>query len=100
MQKLSLVIRELEAILPMVGSSSELGGAVLKAISGLVKYAPAGGASPASQQNQISDMARRNQQSGAAIQALRQQGAKPPGGAPPGGAPPGGAPEIKPPMAA
>jgi hypothetical protein len=78
-QKLALVIRELEGILPMVGSGSEIGKDVLKAINSLVKHAPAGGATPASQQNQIQEMARKNAQSGQAINMLRQQGAAPPG---------------------
>ena len=76
-QKLALVTRELESILVMVGAGSEIGKDVLKAINSLVKHAPAGGATPASQQNQIQEMARKNAQSGQAINMLRQQGGAP-----------------------
>ena len=90
MQKLGVIVKQLEAALPELGASSEAGQAVLKALSSLVKFVPAGSVTPAAQKNSIEAqqraMAERNQQ----MQAMKQRaqgGGGAPGGAP-GGQPP------------
>jgi hypothetical protein len=70
------VVKQLEALLPEVGASSEPGQAVLKALNSLVKFVPAGSVTPAAQKNSIEaqqrTMAQNNQQM-QAIQAMRQK---------------------------
>lgn len=76
MQKLGVVVKQLESLLPEVGASSEAGQAVLKALNSLVKFVPAGSVTPAAQKNSIEaqqrGMAQNNQQM-QALQALRQR---------------------------
>ena len=80
LQKLGMVVKQLESILPEVGAGSDVGKAVLESLNKLVKFVPAGSVTPAAQKNSIEAMQRqaaeRNQQA-AALQAMRQQG---PGG--------------------
>ena len=93
MQKLGVVVKQLESMLPELGASSEAGQAVLKALSSLSKFVPNGSVTPAAQKNSIEaqqrNMAQNNQQM-QALQAMRQKMAQG-GGAPGGGQPQPGA---------
>ena len=97
MQKLGVVVKQLEAMLPELGASSEAGQAVLKALSSLSKFVPHGSVTPAAQKNSIEaqqrNMAQNNQQM-QALQAMRQKMAQG------GGAPGGGQPQPQPGAAA
>ncbi len=85
MQKLGVIVKQMEAALPELGAGSEAGQALLKALSALVKFVPAGSVTPAAQKNSIEAqqraMAERNQQ----MMALKQRAAGPSAGSPPGG---------------
>ena len=87
LQRLGLVVKQLEEILPLVGAGSEMGKEVLKALNALVKLVPAGSVSPAAQKNNIQQIAARNAQENQQMQALKQQkmqatqGGQPPQGA-------------------
>ena len=72
-QRLGLVIKQLEELIPMAGATSEIGKACLDALNKLVKYVPAGSVSPAAQKNNIEQMAMKNQQQNQQMQALKQQ---------------------------
>ena len=88
LQKLGVVVKQLEALLPEVGASSEAGQAVLKALNSLVKFVPQGSVTPAAQKNSIEaqqrNMAQNNQQMLALKQRMMQGGG---GGQPQGGQP-------------
>ena len=67
-----------------VGAGSEIGKDLLKVLNILVKMAPAGNVSNASERNMLEQSLMRNTQNGAMQQQLKQQAQKPPGaGAPP-----------------
>lgn len=84
LQKLGVIVKELEALVPMVGATSEVGKAVLDSLSKLAKHIPTGAVSPASQRNVIQDMMQKAQQNGAMQKQLDGQRAQPPSGAPAG----------------
>ena len=94
LQKLGVVVKQLEALLPEVGASSDVGKAVLDSLNKLVKFVPAGSVTPAANKNSIEaqqrQAAQQNQQM-QAVQAMRakmaqggQGGAAGAGGAQPG----------------
>ncbi len=76
LQKLGVVVKQLEGLLPEVGAGSDIGKAVLDALNKLVKFVPAGSVTPAAQKNSIEaqqrQMAQNNQQM-QALQAMRQR---------------------------
>src|SRR5208282_4558365 len=83
LQRLGLVVQGLQEILPQVGSGSDVGQAILKALTGLSKFVPPGAVTPAAQKQQLERMAQAQQQGNQQMQALsaqRQQQA-PQGGA-------------------
>jgi hypothetical protein len=80
-QRLGLVIKQLEDLIPMAGATTDIGKACLDALNKLVKFVPAGSVSPASAKNNIEQMAQNNAQANMQMQALKQQRAQPPGGA-------------------
>jgi hypothetical protein len=90
LQKLGVVVKQLESLLPEVGAGSDVGKAVLDALNKLVKFVPNGSVTPAAQKNSIEaqqrQMAQNNQQM-QAVQAMRQKMAQ--GGGQPGGGQPG-----------
>lgn len=93
LQRLGVVVKQLEELLPMAGAGSEIGKAVLEALNKLVKLVPQGSVTPAGQKNALDQMQMKNAQNNQQMQALmaqRMQGAQ--GGA--GGAQ-GGSPEMK-----
>jgi hypothetical protein len=87
MQRLGLVIQQLQEILPQVGASSDAGQAVLKALTSLSKFVPPGSVTPAAQKQQLERMAQAQQQGNQQMQALQQQRMGAQGGAG-GGQPP------------
>jgi hypothetical protein len=89
MQKLGVVVKQLEALLPELGATSEAGQAVLKALNSLVKYVPAGSVTPAAQKNSIEAQQRNMAQNNQQMAALKQRMAQGAGGA--GGGQPQGA---------
>jgi hypothetical protein len=93
LQKLGSVVKQLEELVPMFGAASMPGKAVLDALTRLIKLVPAGSVTPASQKNNIEQMAMRNtrdNQQMQALQAQRAQGAG--GGQPPQAGQPGQSP--------
>ena len=92
LQKLGVVVKQLEALLPEVGAGSDIGKAVLESLNKLVKFVPAGSVTPAAQKNSIEAQQRAAAQQNQQMQAIQQMRAKQAqggqGGAP-GGAPPG-----------
>ena len=89
LQKLGVVVKQLEAMLPELGASSEAGQAVLKALTSLTKFVPAGSVTPAAQKNSIEAQQRNMAQNNQQMMALKQR-AQGQGGAP-GGQPQGAA---------
>jgi len=79
LQKLGVVVKQLESLLPEVGAGSDIGKAVLDALNKLVKFVPNGSVTPAAQKNSIEaqqrQMAQNNQQM-QAVQAMRQRAAQ------------------------
>lgn len=89
LQKLGIVNKLLTEILPLVGAGSDAGQAVLKALSSLSKFTPAGAVTPAAERNNLEGMMMKNQQQNQQLQAARGGGAPGAGGAPGGGGMPG-----------
>lgn len=77
-----MVVKQLGELVPLAGAGSELGQAILKALTMLAKHVPQGAVSPAAEKSNIERMAMQNTQNNSQMQALKQQQ----GGAP--GAPP------------
>ena len=90
LQKLGVVVKQLESLLPEVGAGSDIGKAVLESLNKLVKFVPNGSVTPAAQKNSIESqqrqMAQNNQQM-QAVQQMRQKMAQ--GGQGQGGGQPG-----------
>lgn len=74
LQRLASVLKQLEELVPMFGSGTEPGQAVLKALNSLAKHVPPGSVTPASERSNIEQMAMRNTQANQSMQALRQGG--------------------------
>jgi hypothetical protein len=92
MQKVAVVIKQLESALPLAGSGSDLGKAILDALNKLAKHVQPGSTSQAAQRNEIDQMAQKNMQ---ASQMQKQLNAPPGAGGQPGGAPGGGMPQAQ-----
>ncbi len=86
-QKLGVIVKEMESLIPMLGTGTEAGKAVLEALGKLAKHIPTGAVSPASQRNVTQEMMMKAQQNGAMQQQLDKQRMQPPGGGAPAGAP-------------
>jgi hypothetical protein len=82
MQKLGTVINQLTDLLPMVGATSELGQAVMKALQSFSKHLPPGSVSPAGQQNNMQQMMLQQQKNASMLQQMKP-GAQQGGQAPP-----------------
>jgi hypothetical protein len=86
MQKLGVILKQMESALPEVGASSDAGKALLNAMSALAKFVPAGSVTPAAQKNSLEaqqrSMAQNNQQM-QMLQAMRQKMAQGGGGGQP-----------------
>lgn len=81
LQKLAMVLKQLEELVPMFGAGSDPGKDVLQALTRLSKHVPAGSSSPASERDQIQQMAMRNTQQNQMLQAVRQGQQSPGAGA-------------------
>jgi len=87
LQRLGLIIKQLEQLVPMFGSASEPGKAVLDALRSLSKHVPSGAVTPGAERSNIDRMAMQNAQNNSAMQRMKQQqagggqGAGPPGAA-------------------
>lgn len=86
LQQLGSVLKQLEKLVPLLGATSEPGAAVLKALSSLGKFVPAGSVSPASDSANMQQAQMRATQQNQQMQALKQQGGGMGGGAGGGGA--------------
>lgn len=86
MQKLGVIVKQLETMLPELGAGSEAGKAVLECLNKLVKFVPSGSVTPAAQKNSIEAQQRNMAQNNQQMQALKQRmpgmgGAQPQGAA-------------------
>jgi hypothetical protein len=88
-QRLGVVIKQLESLLPLVGSASEIGKDVLKMLNIGNKHVPAGSVTPAAERQNVQRMAMQNTQNQQLMQQMRPQA--PGGGAAPAQASMGGA---------
>ncbi len=102
LQQLGVAVKQLEALVPLVGASSELGQVVLKALPQLAKFSPPGAVTPAGERNVLEGAMMQNQRQAPLLAMLRQRmagaeggGAQPPGGGGGGGMPmPGAQPRM------
>jgi hypothetical protein len=85
LQKIGMIVKQLEQLIPLLGASSDAGGAALKALNSLAKFVPAGSVTPAAEKNSAEQMMMQATKNNGQLQALKQGGQ---GGAPGGGAPP------------
>ena len=89
LQRVGVVIKQVQDIMQMVGADSEPGKDLLKALNILVKMVPSGNVSNASERNMLEQSLMRNTQNGQQQQMLKQsQAQKPPAGQPAPQAPP------------
>jgi len=72
LQRIGVLLRGMEEALPMLGSGSEAGKDLLKAITLLSKHIPPGSVTPAAQKNTIESMAMKSAQQGAQAAQMRQ----------------------------
>jgi hypothetical protein len=88
LQKLGVVVKQLEGLVAELGATSEPGQAVLKALNTLVKFVPQGSVTPAAQKNSIEAQQRNLAQNNQQMAALKQrmQGAQSGGQQQPGAA--------------
>jgi hypothetical protein len=92
---LRVVVRQLEMILPMLGSGSPAGKEVMKSLTSLGKLVPAGATSSGMENNAQQQLMMQQRQQAPMLAALRAQGQGGPTGSgmplPGAGAPPGDA---------
>jgi hypothetical protein len=74
-QKIAVLLTQLEQLVPMLGATSEIGAAVLKAINLLAKHVEPGTATPAGQKSMAENMQMRAIQNQNQMQQLKQAGA-------------------------
>ena len=73
-QRLGVVIRQLEQMVPLAGATSEIGKDILKALNMLAKHIQPGEVTPAAERNTLESQMMQNQQNMAMQQQLRAQG--------------------------
>lgn len=73
LQRLGLVVKGLEQLVPLFGAATEEGQTVLKAINALAQFVQPGAVTPAAMQNQIQNMATSNAQNAGQLQMLKEQ---------------------------
>ena len=88
LQKLGVVVKQLEGLVAELGATSEPGQAVLKALNALVKFVPAGSVTPAAQKNSIEAQMRQHAQGNQQMMALKQRMMQGQGGGQGGAQPP------------
>lgn len=82
MQRLGMIVKQLGDLIPMLGATSEIGQAVMKAVQNLAKHVPPGAVTPASEKNTLEQLALKNAQQNQTVQQMRQQGQGGQGGPP------------------
>lgn len=85
LQRVGVIIKQIQDVMQIVGAGSEPGKDLLKALNILVKLAPAGNVSNASERNMLEQSLMRNTQNGQQQQMLKQQAQPPKPAAPAGG---------------
>lgn len=70
-QRLGLVVQQLQEILSTFGATTPVGRTVLEVLPKLVKHVPPGAVTPAAQQNNVQQLAMRNQQNAQQMMQLR-----------------------------
>jgi hypothetical protein len=73
LQRLGVVIKQLEQLIPLVGVSSEIGKDVMKALNSLAKHVPEGAITPAAEKNALDAAQRQNAQNAQMQQMMRAQ---------------------------
>ncbi|MDE2021138.1 MAG: hypothetical protein KGJ13_12450 [Patescibacteria group bacterium] len=88
MAKLSLIIRQMELIVPLLGAGTEAGRDVLKALTSLSKHVPPGAVSPGVEQSAMNQVQMKMKQQTPQLAQMRAAIAqqKPEGTAPPAAA--------------
>jgi len=76
LQRLGVVIKQLEALVPLLGSGSDSGKDVLKALNMLSKHSPPGSTSPAAEDRSLKEAQMRNVQNQRMQQQLQAQQAQ------------------------
>jgi len=84
LQKLGVLVKQMETMLPELGASSDAGKAVLECLNKLVKFVPSGSVTPAAQKNSIEAQQRMMAQNNQQMQAVQQMRQKQAQGAQPG----------------
>ncbi len=83
---MGLVLKQLGELIPLAGATSEMGMAIMDMIKKGSKFVPQGSVTPAAEKNQIDNMAMKNTQNNAQMQAIMAQKQQGGGAAPaPGG---------------
>lgn len=95
--RLSLVVKQLEQLVPLLGAGTEPGKEVLKALTALSKHVQPGTVPPGAEQNGLQNLMMKLRQNAPQLAAMRAAMSKPQGGA---GGPPGAAPGAPPSAAA
>ena len=72
-QKLGLVLKQLGEMIPLAGATSEMGMAIMDMIKKGSKFVPQGSVTPAAEKNQIDNMAMKNTQNNAQMQAIMRE---------------------------
>jgi hypothetical protein len=72
-QQLGLIVKRMTDILPLVGATSEIGQALMKAMQSLSKHVPSGSVSNVAERNALEKQMLQNQQNGQMQQQLRAQ---------------------------
>ena len=83
-QRVGALVNQMMDIVKLTGVSSELGQALLKAVTGLSKHVPPGTVSNAQERNALEKAQLQNRENGAMQQQLRQMGQQGQGAAPGG----------------
>lgn len=77
LQKVGVMVKQVQDVMQMVGAGSEIGKDLLKVLNILVKMAPAGNVSNASERNMLEQSLMRNTQNGQTMAALKQSQSAP-----------------------
>lgn len=87
---MSLILKVMERVLPLVGAESDMGRAVIDAMKTISKAVPQGSVPPSMENNFLQGMMQRRAQMAPQIAAMQGKPPGMPGGAPPTPPMPGG----------
>lgn len=76
LKRVGLVVQQLTQLLPMAGANTDLGQAILKAITSLSKHVPSGSVTPADEKASLERQMMANTQNNQQAQQLKQMQAK------------------------